>query len=281
MAIITISRGSYTRGKEIAEQLAQRLGYECVSRDSIFDNIKELDARDAKLIRAIEDIPSLFRRFEYGKDSYIAYIQSILLEQLRQDNVVYQGFMGHVFLKDIPNVLKVRIISDIEDRTQIVMERDRVSREKALKHIRKIDRQREKWSQYLYGMDPSDCNQYDLVVSVSQIPVDVAVDTLVRFSSLEQFQMTAKSKLAMDNLALAAQIRNALLRIQSDVEVSAQDGRVFVQTEAPVRRRSRLVAEIERLTKAIPSVEEVNVHFTMSVPLSAQKVEQDMVIRHH
>ena len=28
MSIITISRGSYSRGKEVAEKLAQRLGYD-------------------------------------------------------------------------------------------------------------------------------------------------------------------------------------------------------------------------------------------------------------
>ncbi|MGB9436525.1 MAG: cytidylate kinase family protein [Desulfobacterales bacterium] len=33
MGVITISRGSYSKGKEIAEKLAQQLGYECVSRD--------------------------------------------------------------------------------------------------------------------------------------------------------------------------------------------------------------------------------------------------------
>jgi hypothetical protein len=31
-SIITISRGSYTHGKEVAEKLAQKLGYDCVSR---------------------------------------------------------------------------------------------------------------------------------------------------------------------------------------------------------------------------------------------------------
>jgi len=33
MSIITISRGSYSRGKEVAVKLAQALGYECLSRD--------------------------------------------------------------------------------------------------------------------------------------------------------------------------------------------------------------------------------------------------------
>ncbi|MEE4261270.1 MAG: cytidylate kinase family protein, partial [Desulfobacteraceae bacterium] len=29
MGVITISRGSYSKGKETAEKLAQQLGYEC------------------------------------------------------------------------------------------------------------------------------------------------------------------------------------------------------------------------------------------------------------
>ena len=280
MAIITISRGSYTRGKEIAEQVAQRLGYECISRDSIIDGIGELNARDAKLIHAMEDVPSFFRRFQYGKDSYTSYIQSTLLDHLRKDNVVYQGLMGHVFLKDIPNILKVRIISDTEDRTKIVMERDRISSDQALQIINKLDEQRKKWSQHLYGIDPSDCNQYDLVISVSQIPMETAVDTIFRFSRLKQFRITNETRKKMDDLAIASRIRNALLREQSNVKVLAQDGKIIVQADVPMRRRSDLVSEIEQLTKTIPSVDEVNVQFTVSLPLSAQKVEQDLVIKH-
>lgn len=33
MGIITISRGSYSRGKEIAEKLSQKSGYDCISRE--------------------------------------------------------------------------------------------------------------------------------------------------------------------------------------------------------------------------------------------------------
>ncbi len=37
MSVITISRGSYSKGKEIAEKLAQNLGYECISRDILLE----------------------------------------------------------------------------------------------------------------------------------------------------------------------------------------------------------------------------------------------------
>lgn len=37
MAIITISRGSYSKGREVAEEVAQRMGYEVVSRDVLLE----------------------------------------------------------------------------------------------------------------------------------------------------------------------------------------------------------------------------------------------------
>ncbi len=37
MSIISISRGSYSRGKEVAEKVASKLGYECLSRYILLD----------------------------------------------------------------------------------------------------------------------------------------------------------------------------------------------------------------------------------------------------
>ena len=37
MAIITISRGWYHRGREVAEKLAAKLGYECISREILLE----------------------------------------------------------------------------------------------------------------------------------------------------------------------------------------------------------------------------------------------------
>ncbi len=33
MGVVTISRGSYSKGKEIAEKLAEKLEYDCISRE--------------------------------------------------------------------------------------------------------------------------------------------------------------------------------------------------------------------------------------------------------
>ena len=53
MPIITISRGSYSKGKEIAEKLAAKLNYECISRDILLEASEEFNIPEVKLIRAL------------------------------------------------------------------------------------------------------------------------------------------------------------------------------------------------------------------------------------
>jgi len=75
MAINTISRGSYSRGKEVAEELAKRLGYECVSRDILLEASTEFNIPEIRLVKALHDAPSVLERFNHdAKDRAAALI---------------------------------------------------------------------------------------------------------------------------------------------------------------------------------------------------------------
>ena len=126
MPIVTISRGSYSRGREVAEKVAQKLGFECISRDVLIEASQEFNVPEVKLLRAIRNAPSILDRLSFGKERYIAYIQAALLEHFQKDNVVYHGLAGHYFVRGISHVLKVRIIVETEDRVTLLMERDDV-----------------------------------------------------------------------------------------------------------------------------------------------------------
>jgi len=127
MSIITISRGSYSRGKEIAEKVAQKLDYEYIARETLLEASEHFSIPEIRLVRAIHDAPSILDRFVYGKERYIAYIQAALLRHVRKDNVVYHGLAGHFLLPGISHVLKIRIISDWDDRVALEMEREHIS----------------------------------------------------------------------------------------------------------------------------------------------------------
>ena len=49
MGIITIARGSYSHGQEIAEKVAQKSGYDCISREVILEASEEFNIPEIKL----------------------------------------------------------------------------------------------------------------------------------------------------------------------------------------------------------------------------------------
>lgn len=203
MSIITISKGSYSRGGEIAEIVAGKLGYQCLDRDVLIEASKEFNLPEVKLIEALEDPYSFFERFSKKKKIYIDYIQTALLNNFRADNIVYHGLAGHFFVKDIPHVLKVRIIADLEYRIKFVMKRDKLSRNKAFDFIRKIDSLRREWAEHLYGINLEDAIHYDIVINTESLSSKVAANIICEMVTGEQFQTTPASQNKMDNLALS------------------------------------------------------------------------------
>jgi hypothetical protein len=101
MSIVTISRGSYSRGKEVAEKLARALNYECISREIILEASDQFNIPELKLVRAIHDAPTILDRFTSGKERFVAFFRAALLSHLQRDNVVFHGLAGHFFLQRI------------------------------------------------------------------------------------------------------------------------------------------------------------------------------------
>jgi cytidylate kinase len=260
MSIVTISRGSYSRGKEVAEKVAEELGYECIARDVIIEASKEFNVPEVKLVRAIHDAPSIFDRIVYGKEKYVAYFKAALLKRLQKGNVVYHGLAGHFFLKGVSHVLKVRIIADIEDRVKLEMEREGISRKEALRILKSDDEERRKWSKHLYGIDTWDPNLYDLVIHIRKITADDAVDIICHAVGLKHFQVTPESQGAMDDLVAAAEVQAALIELRPDVQVSVHDGVVHVQTEGSGSQEEELLHKMEDIAKKVPGVKGFEVH---------------------
>lgn len=206
MSLITISRGSYSKGKEIAEKVAQKLDYECISRDILIEASKDFNIDELKLIRALHDAPSFFEKLSIKKEQYVSYIQTALLKHFQKDDIVYHGLAGHFFIAGVSHALKVRIIANMDERVRQEAEREGISREKALEILKKDDEERRKWSLDLYGTDTNDLNLYDLVIHIDKITVDHAVDIICDTVKLEEFQTTPASQRFLDELVSMSKV---------------------------------------------------------------------------
>jgi cytidylate kinase len=259
MAIITISRGSYSKGKEIAEKVAGRLGYECVSRDILLEASEHFNIPEIKLIRALHDAPSILSRFTYGKEKYVAFIEEAFLEHVQKDNVVYHGLAGHFFLKGVSHTLKVRIIADLEDRVRLEMERENISEDKARKVILKDDDERRHWARALHGIDTADSSLYDLVIHVRKITADDAVDIICHAAALPHFATTPESQQTLDDLVMAARVKAAVVTEWPNVRVQASGGVAEIDTEAPVEQEAEITERIIKAAGTVPGIKDVKV----------------------
>ena len=256
MSIITINRGSYSRGKEVAEKLSLRLGYECISRDILLEASDEFNIPEIKLIRALHDPATVLERFTHGKDRYISNLCAALLQHVRKDNIVYHGLAGQFFLRDIPHVLKVRVIADMEDRVKEEMRRGNTSADEALYMLKKDDEERRKWALQVYGTDTWDSRLYDIVLHIGRLTVDNAVDILFETVKKPNFQTSAESQKLVDNLALAATVKAALVKFEPKIKVTANHGKIYI-SDLDVEKGAKDHAQIEKIAMQIEGVEEL------------------------
>jgi cytidylate kinase len=260
MPIISISRGSYSKGKEIAEKLADKLGYECISRDILIEASEHFNVPEIKLIRALHDSPSILDRFTSGKQRYIAYIREAILEHVQKDDVVYHGLAGHFFLKGVPNALKIRIISNLEDRVKEEMKRENLTADKARYLLKKDDDERRKWAISLYGMDTADANLYDMVLHIDNIQIDDAVDIIIHMINLPCFQSTEESRKILDDKVLAARVQAIVIVKFPAVDIRAENGIVYTSIEAPIIQEEAIIEKIHELTQGIEGMEQIKIH---------------------
>ncbi|MFC1858258.1 AAA family ATPase [Thermodesulfobacteriota bacterium] len=260
MSIITISRGSYSRGKEVAEKVAKVMNYECISRDILLEASEQFHIPEIKLVRAIHDAPRVLDRFSHGKQKYVAFIRAAILKHMKKDNIVYHGLAGHFFLQDISHVLKVRVIADLEERVKEEMRREGITAEEARNLIRKDNDERRKWGMALYGQDTWDSGLYDLVVHIKTKSVDDAVSLVLHAAQFECFKTTPESQKRIDNMALAAEVKAALANRFAYAETSAEDGHVHVKIDAPPIQEEPVSKEVKEITKKIEGVRDLTVH---------------------
>ncbi|MBI4774308.1 MAG: cytidylate kinase-like family protein [Deltaproteobacteria bacterium] len=237
MAIITISRGCYSHGQEIAEELAKMLGYECISQEVLVEASRFFHVPEEKLLKSIHDSPSMLEKITHAREKFLACIQAALLEHVKEDNVVYHGYGGHMLVPGISHVLKVRVIAELEDRIALLQKKRNISRDQALKFIETEDKHRSDWNQYVCKADMTDPHLYDLVLNIGRLNVEDACEVICAAARRDTFKATPESEKAIRDLALSSFVKAALQEI-CEAEVSADDGKVAIHVKGQKLRKT-------------------------------------------
>ncbi|MBF0591887.1 MAG: cytidylate kinase-like family protein [Nitrospirae bacterium] len=262
MSVITITRALYSHGKEIAQNVSEKMGYVCIGHEVIEAAANEYNVPAAKMTSALERAPSLFGMSADLRRKYIAYFQATLIRYIMKDNIVYHGPAGHILIQGVSHILKVCIVAPIADRVLFKTERDGVTEKEARKVIDKEDKEHRDWAKTFYNIDDSDPSLYDIVLNLGQINIEDAVRIISDTASAKKFQPMTYSIGCIANIELACRVRVALIDLDPTVNVRAVDGEVFVHTRALDKEKDRRTSEVRDIALRLPGVTSVEVQVT-------------------
>lgn len=269
MAIITISRGTMSGGESLAKVLSARLNYPTLGRELLVEAAATIGVPEDTLRQRFEKSPNLWARLTTNRKLYVAAVQASLAEHAVTGNLVYHGNAGHLLLKGVPTVLRVRLIAPMEQRVRTVMERQKMTDAAATEYIHSVDEDRVRWTRLLYGVDWSDPSLYDLVFNLEFLSVP-AIGAMIALA-VEQpaFAPGASVKKALADFALSCRVRVALAtnpQTQSvDFDIRANDGAVDLRGELPeagllANTSARDRDEVLRTARSVPGVKNVVLH---------------------
>ena len=191
MAIITISRGSMSGGEALAKLLEHRPRLsDSWAATCSWPPPRNWTSLRRSLTQKIVRGPGVWESLTSNRRLYVVAVQAALAEHLDKGNLVYHGHAGHLLLKGIPTVLRVRLIAPLEMRVRSVMERQHLNREAAVEYIATVDHERIRWTQFIYGVDWSDPSLYDLVINLENMSMQTACTTIAAVVGQPEFALT-------------------------------------------------------------------------------------------
>jgi len=259
MAIITISRGTFSGGKALAERLAERLDYPCLSReDVIADAAKIYGISEEDLAAAIGEPPHFWQEVPGKRIAYLKCVTAALLDHAKEGDLVYHGHAGHLLLGGISHLIRIRVIANMDFRIRAAMERMNLGRDEAILYIEKVDKDRRKWTSFLYGVEWGDPALYDAVLNLERMDIESACETIIGMTKLDNFKSTPDSKKAFDNLVLSSRVWASLAKDDRTktayVKVVAADSTVIISGKAGSEKVLDAIPEVARLVNGVTDV---------------------------
>lgn len=249
MAILTLSRQFGSGGKEVGEAVAAALGYDYLDKEKILLHVKEAGGKVQVGDDALDErCSTLWERYDRSFKAFAAFVQMVILERAARDRVVVMGRGGNFLLKDVPHVLRIRIVAPLESRIERISKRESVDRETAIWLGQKTDRERECFVFSIYGTRLDAPEDYDAVIDTSERSMDEIVSQLSEMLAERDRMMTPDARRIVELRAVAAKLKARLFSNPSfflptlDVE---SDGSSIILTGIVHNPREHRVVEEE------------------------------------
>ena len=210
MAIIAMSQQLGTRGNDLGQLVARRLGYRFLSREDLIALVSRVYKVTAdEMVVLDERQPHFWSRLKTEGVRFASFFRATLLREMAQDRLVTISPSAPVFLPPYGCGLKVRIVGPFDDRVKVVGETENLSAVAAQRRVRDHDREVRARIQTLMGVDIDDPASYDIVVNGCGTPLEISAAALAACAEQIDARIGAEQWQHMRDAATAAQVRAA------------------------------------------------------------------------
>jgi len=222
MSVVLISRGTMSGVALLVEQLHEQTGVRCVSREDLVAVVNRHGALAQRVVERLHRAAQAYEAFCELRRPYLILMRAALLEYAREDDLVYQGFSGHLLLPPIHHFLTVRLHAPVAQRAAMTMRRLHCDEEDARRYIEQDDEERVRWARFMYGRDIRDPSLYDLCIKLERVGISTASRIVESTMRDPDCQATAESTEAVERLFLASLIEAALVTDPRTEDVEAR-----------------------------------------------------------
>lgn len=183
---IALSREVGARGTSVGRALGARLGWAVYDNEILERIAQEMKVRPGDLQRVDERHASLLNEFiesfgsgpSVSEGAYVRHLSATLRALGARGECVIVGRGATHFLPP-QTTLRVRLTATLDDRLATMSRELGVPRDQAARHVETTDRERVRFIKDYFHKDPTDPQNYDLVLNASRFSVEECAELIV------------------------------------------------------------------------------------------------------
>jgi cytidylate kinase len=207
---ITIAREAGTQGTAVAQEVGKRLGWQLYDHELLERIAREMHVRAALLDSLderrqswlLESVEAFLAAPEASgwqpfveESAYVRHLVETVLALGVHGECVIVG-RGAAFILPAETTLRVRLVAPPKVRIATLSRNLGLPEKEAARRVRTLDRERVDFLRDHFLKDPTDPNQYDLVLNAGRLPVDAEAALIVEALRHVQACATAESAAA-------------------------------------------------------------------------------------
>jgi cytidylate kinase len=196
MAVITISRESGSGGGYIAQLLAKALGYHLVGDRVLRALLEQYGMSDFDEV--YDAAPGLSARFVDRRRDVTDMLNRVLRSVAQHGDAVILGRGGYAVLRDLADVLNVRVQAPLSIRGHRIVERGEARDiDAAQGRATDRDKRRATFVKLSYGLPWDATHDFDLVVDTAKLSAESACELIAR-TALSMKKPEAHARIATE-----------------------------------------------------------------------------------